>query len=140
MGWNEPQTWVDGVSIVDADTLNRQVRDNLRELAPATGWSFPALLNGWANYDAARPARYRKDAGVVSIGGLIKAGTVSTATTGNAFTLPPGFRPQYQLFLGVIVAGGALGVVEIYPTGDVRCEVGANGYFALDDLRPFRAA
>lgn len=52
-------------------------------------WTTPgSLLNGWVNYGAGTvPFRYRKVAGLVTVQGTIKSGSVNTV-----FQLPAGYR------------------------------------------------
>jgi hypothetical protein len=75
----------------------------------------PVYQNGWVGFDAARPARFRKDpAGFVHIEGVVKSGTAN----GIAFTLPVGYRPLRALNLSV-VSNGAPAFITVSTNGDV---------------------
>jgi hypothetical protein len=54
----------------------------------------PAFEDGWSNYGAFAPARFRKLAtGVVTVQGLVKRATLP-ASQSTIFTLPVGYRPH----------------------------------------------
>lgn len=75
----------------------------------------PPFQNSWVNYDAARPARFRKyPNGKVRLWGLIKNGGIGA----SAFTLPSSHWPQQEGYYAAAVSGG-LGTVIVGATGMV---------------------
>jgi hypothetical protein len=106
------------------------------ELPRAGDWIAPTLLNSWVNFGGGfNNAGYYKDPfGVVRLRGMVKSGVVGNAV----FNLPAGYRPaNEELF--VAISNGALGRVDVYPSGDVGATSGSNAWFSLDGLT-FRAA
>jgi hypothetical protein len=82
-----------------------------------TKWYTPTLLNGWVNYSSTyAPARYRKINGMVEIQGLIKDGTATSGT--DLFTLPVGFRPQYQ-HIFTTMSNSAIARVDVKTDGTI---------------------
>ena len=104
-------------------------------LPSVDGWAAPALLSSWVNFSASyNPAGYFKDPwGVVHLRGVLRSGTVGA----SSFTLPAGYRPANIEKLAT-VSNGAMGTIEIYPSGDLTLIAGSNVYFSLDALT-FRA-
>jgi hypothetical protein len=108
---------------------------------PQQAWAAPVFQNGWGNYTlapdtASTPAGYFMDSvGLVHLRGKISGGTVGAVM----FTLPTGLRPTYTTSL-MCLSNGALGVVAVLPSGDVKCVSGSAVYMLLDglalDVRP----
>ncbi|NOV28012.1 hypothetical protein E5S69_31495 [Cupriavidus necator] len=99
-------------------------------------WIAPTLLNSWVNFGGGfNNAGYYKDlSGVVHLRGMVKSGVIGNAV----FNLPAGYRPaNEELF--VAISNGALGRVDIYPSGDVGATSGSNSWLSLDGMT-FRAA
>lgn len=135
MTWHTPRTWRPGdvARNLTARVLNSELRDNLQYLynrlivgaGDATGGVWVnvsggiGFLNSWADQGGTTaPAQYRIDAGWVSLRGSITGGTTGTSV-GTAFTLPTGYRPQYdQTFCA---ASGLTGNGHIFvrPSGNV---------------------
>jgi hypothetical protein len=59
----------------------------------------------------------------------VKNGTVNTVI----FTLPNGFRPGYESWQPVQIAGG-IGYVGFYANGEVKHSASSNTYFAFDGV------
>jgi hypothetical protein len=76
--------------------------------------------------------RFRKDsAGCVTVEGLL---TGVTAGSTAMFTLPPGYRPVYNLIFQASVNGTAPAQIKISTTGDVTLTTSVSGYVSLDQL------
>lgn len=94
--------------------------------------SQPAFENSWVNYDTStfHGARFWKDpTGQVHLEGVIKSGTIPA----TAFTLPVGYRPSNG-HLFVVISNGAIGRVDVAPTGNVVVQAGNNTYVSLDGI------
>ncbi len=91
-------------------------------------WSTPTFTNGWVNFGGTEAvARYHKDAlGYVHIEGLIKSGTMNNV----AFTLPTGYRPEYNLNI-ITVSNDAFAKLQITSGGAVIPMLGSNTWFSL---------
>lgn len=100
-----------------------------------TGWWTSPLENGWVAYDTSRfPApQYIKDAdGVVTLRGLLRAGTTTYGTT--IMTLRPGYRPDHQLIFSVDSSETA-GRIDVNPDGTVVVREGiAANWTSLDSI------
>ncbi|MFW5436366.1 hypothetical protein [Paenibacillus apiarius] len=85
-------------------------------------WIKPTLLNGWTHYQSwYANCAYSKNAGVVTIRGLVKAGTQTPGT--YLFILPKGFRPKEQILFSQLTSAGSTNpspiTIEITPSGGV---------------------
>ncbi|MFA5172748.1 MAG: type II secretion system protein [Sulfuriferula sp.] len=100
-----------------------------------TGWTALPLVNGWTWYSAtgifATPAYNKAADGVVSLKGLITAGTATSGTV--IANLPVGYRPKAQLLFEV-ANNGAAGRVDILANGQVQILTGGNTWLALDSI------
>jgi hypothetical protein len=69
-------------------------------------WIVPTLANGWVDYSSsAAPASYLLDElGFVHFRGNIKNGVTAAQTT--LFTLPRGYRPQYNQYFTAVTNDG----------------------------------
>lgn len=93
-------------------------------------WQTPTLAGAWANTGSGfSVAGYYKQDGVVHLRGNLSSGT------GTIFTLPVGYRPQYQIVSGAVATGG--GQVQISTSGVVSLTTGT-APISLDGLS-FRA-
>jgi len=124
--------------------LGPYIREELRKielsiesvLSVPPNWSYPPLLNGWLDYDAANwmTARYYKSPlGIVYIQGLIKSGPLPSI----AFVLPTGYRPGNNVLLSTISANGGtemLSRLDIRANGDVVPISGGNTYFSICNI------
>lgn len=91
-------------------------------------WQTPTLTNGWVEYSASYPVRYRKDDfGIVHMSGIIKSGT------GVPLTLPVGYRPAQTTFLA-INAGATFGLLYISTDGAMQITAGGNTQISLQDI------
>ncbi len=75
--------------------------------------------------------RFRKDrAGTVHISGQIKDGTISCVDAAGVFTLPAGYRPTSDRFLGIVTTNGmnavAPGSAVVLASGSVNIRAGLN--------------
>lgn len=140
---NQPTTHVQHLTAETLDVVRRLVlrdelivtRDtNVRRIG-RTG--EPGFENAWVNYGpATAPAGYWKDAlGVVHLQGLIKSGTVGSA----AFTLSPGFRPDFQHVFSS-VSNGVIGRVDVFADGTVVPVLPSSNVWVTLDGISFRPA
>lgn len=96
--------------------------------------SRPLFKNAWVNFGGNyAPAGFYKDPwGYVHLRGTIKTGAATTV----AFTLPPGYRPEFEKNFACDNAGG-YGMVIVAANGDVTGYVG-NVALSLNNIN-FRA-
>lgn len=107
-------------------------------------WITPTLINGWTVYasGAYAPVKYAKDdSGVVYVVGLVAAGSNNLNT--DIFTLPVGYRPEYEQIHNNQASNGDFRV-DVTPGGLVQA-VGieihtGNATFWLDIHMVFKAA
>jgi hypothetical protein len=107
--------------------------------AAQPAWTAPSLLNSWVNYSAAYSAAgYFKDTlGIVHIRGLVKSGTSGTAVM---FTLPVGYRPEYQSIFPASMNPDVFSEIQITTGGNVFANpTGSTTWTCLDGIT-FRAA
>ena len=91
--------------------------------------------NGWLAYGSGyNPPGFMLDAnGFVWLRGMLKSGTMSQP----AFTLPPGYRPEFAQLFGT-VSNSLIGRVDVNTNGAVIPALGSNSWITLDGLA-FRA-
>lgn len=90
----------------------------------------PALTNAWVQVTS-QPARFYKDAfGIVRMAGALQSGTIAQ----TMFTLPPGYRPPYQLIFPVRAGGSTVGTVIVNTDGTIKHETGTNTLICLDNI------
>jgi type II secretory pathway pseudopilin PulG len=99
--------------------------------AQAGAWSNLTLLNGWARYPGFAAPQYTKASdGIVSLRGLITAGTAGTTVA----VLPPGDRPSATLIFDV-ANSGHLARVDVGSNGNVvLLDGGDNTWLALESI------
>ncbi|MBC7868583.1 hypothetical protein H7X69_00165 [Candidatus Saccharibacteria bacterium] len=98
------------------------------------GWTTPVLQNGWVAFPGWSTPRYTKSAdGMVVVKGLIQSGTTTSGTV--LTTLPPGYRPNERLLMG-ISSQNVFGRVDVLPSGEIIAVVIpiANGWISLDSV------
>lgn len=139
--WHQPKSWRPGdPQRLTGTILNYELRDELLYLyenlsgilPPVQAWiDIVTFDNSWVNYSSTyAPAGYYKDPwDVVHLRGMIKDGTVG-AINGTAFTLPAGYRPEYDLKFAVS-SDNAFGEVQVRPAGYVVMLTGSNVFFDL---------
>lgn len=90
-------------------------------------WTTPLLQNSWSDYSTSyASAGYTKTStGVVVLKGLIKR-TGSVVANEILFTLPQGYRPQYQLMFNQNITDYGTATVYIDPAGNVRAGTSTN--------------
>ena len=94
----------------------------------------PVFENGWINYSSAyNSAGFYKSMGRVYLKGLIKTGSVGN----TAFTLPEGYRPEYENLFSVL-SNGAAGRVDIFADGTVKPITPSNNTWVQLDGISFR--
>jgi hypothetical protein len=102
-------------------------------------WISPTMLNSWVNYDDGiqySVCQYMKDEmGFVHFRGLIKSGTVGSATP--VFVLPVGYRPDKRLGI-VTISNNTVGQIDVFADGKVSAIVGSNVWITLVGIM-FRA-
>jgi hypothetical protein len=101
-------------------------------------WANGVYQNGWATYNLSvfGPARYMKDDdGTVHLEGLVATGTIGT----TIFTLPPGYRPEYQQLVATSTNPNVYARCDITQAGFVQASTGSNVWFSLDGIS-FKAA
>ena len=98
-------------------------------------WRIPTLLNSWQNYGGSfnRIGYFKDSQGIVHLKGLVRNGTSNLI-----FNLPSGYRPS-GTEIYVVIAGNAIGRVDINSSGAVSRVVGSATYISLDSIT-FRAA
>jgi hypothetical protein len=102
------------------------------------------LQNGWTNAAfGATTAGVEEQSGVIHF-----KGAIATGTTGQAFTLPAGFRPSTNVYIPVDLCGATKGRLFIQPSGAVtvfaensfssaQCFTSLDGAsFTLSDFTP----
>lgn len=104
-----------------------------------SGGSAPAFQNSWINYDNTwESCAFRKDtSGYVHLKGLVKSGTIGTATA--IFILPVGYRPRTgRAMIFCCQTNQTIGRINIRNAtgneGYVCCEVGNNAWVSLDGI------
>lgn len=98
------------------------------------GSGEPAFLNSWVNHTVGTytACGFRKDAdGFVHLQGLIKSGTVGDGTP--PFQLPVGYRPLYSIHMA-IASNSLFGNIRISNDGNVRIQLGNNGWVSFDGI------
>jgi hypothetical protein len=78
----------------------------------------PAWQNSWIHADTAKPVSFFLDPnGIVRFRGEAEGGDDGTI----AFTLPVGYRPEFQMsFVGTSATGDRISRLQVDPNGDVR--------------------
>lgn len=108
-------------------------------IATAQAWvAVGTFTNSWVNAASRVAAAYYKDKhNKVWLKGQISTGTVSTTSTGVAFTLPTGYRPDFNRLFSIASRDGSgpvLGEAEVLTTGEVRINYGNNTLVSLDGI------
>lgn len=105
----------------DAEVLVRQLQGAVTSLDAPEAWRLvgtagqPAFQNGWSNTTGtSQPMRFYKDGqGRVWVEGRVKNGVNATA----AFTLPTGYRPDFDIYSVTLGQGFAVGYAAALTTG-----------------------
>lgn len=94
--------------------------------------------NGWAwrNYgNGYQPVGFWKDrAGIVHLEGVAELYGGAGGGQPAAFILPDGYRPNYIRQFAIIAAANTLKLVNVYPDGRVRPDLGGAGLAPLDGI------
>lgn len=86
----------------------------------------PAFLNSWVAFNSDGVKFIKDAAGVVHIQGRAKNGS----PTADIFTLPKGYRPEFDLHFATETAA-AIGEIHVHPDGDIHHNAGATTDFSL---------
>lgn len=102
----------------------------------SANWIAPTLTHSWVNYGAPfAPAGYRrKSDNIIRLRGVVRNGIIDLDGDNPIFTLPVGFRPEYQHIYGPSGGGSVLCRVDVTTDGKVFCAAGNNSYVSLDDI------
>lgn len=123
-----------GVSVVQGSTITLWCDGTNVNAGVSVGpWQSPTLLNGWMSYGApyAPPSYCIDNLGTVRLRGVVKSGTVGTATP--VFKLPVGCIPPYEAIFA-IQSAGTIGQLLVDASGNVMVGAGSNTYVALDGV------
>lgn len=120
---------------VDTDEPDVDTSEAVRLVGTA---GEPALAANWSLYAAGWQAIgfYKTTTGVVFLQGMMKK-SVAISAGEVLFTLPVGYRPLATCLFNVQSAG-ALGRVDVGPTGSVVVQAGSNVWLSLAGIN-FRA-
>lgn len=104
-------------------------------------WKAPGLYNGWTNTGSGyNPAGYYKDVlGIVRLRGRMSWQDTESTYSTTIFTLPPGYRPEYQESFGRIRSPDRMRLLYILPNGNVVLPGSSCDGVSLDGIT-FRAA
>ena len=92
-------------------------------------WIAPTLQNSWVNFGGGyRPAGYKLEGKTVTLRGLIKDGTTTSATT--LLTLPAGYRPSIAELFNARTSVGSI-AVEVHANGVVYFAGAASSWLSL---------
>jgi hypothetical protein len=117
-----PDNWVP-VAQKNGDTQSFIWGDGV-ETGP---WLTPTLSSPWTVYGSGyMPPRYKRQAGIVYIEGLVRGSTTGALITGTIFTLPVGYRPDTGNRICITHASGGVTDLRIYTSGVVS----VSGYLA----------
>ena len=89
----------------------------------------PAFQNSWVNYAGGFDTVffYKDNMSRCWLQGMIKSGSVPS----TVFTLPIGYRPLGGQQIFNVISNGALGRVDVLPSGDVYVNTGNAAYVSL---------
>jgi hypothetical protein len=93
-------------------------------------WTYPAILNGWQEYNTTNYGniRYRKIAGgMVMVDGMVKNGPLGYNASQAVFMLGVGYRP----FRRLVLTGACVN------QGDCRLNVDPDGTFSVPTGDPY---
>jgi hypothetical protein len=93
------------------------------DLQQSEDWIAPSsFTNSWDEYDGTNlPVLYKKlKDNIVLLQGSLSSGTVSTTSTGDAFTLPIGYRPIRNQYFICVADTSYAATILILTTGEVR--------------------
>ena len=140
---SDPVSFISSLTVDELRVVRKLTVEDEAAFSASNTWRVfgstggPALTNGWVAYGApyAKPAALKDALGFVNLTGVAKSGTVGSALT----TLPPGFRPPFDLVVAVI-SNGALGRVDVLANGQIiPMSPSSNASVVLDNIR-FKAA
>lgn len=133
MAWTLPRVWVAG-EVPQSAELNK-IAANINFLRGDAAWTAPTMNSPWANYGGAfAPAGYRKKGDRVHLRGLVQGG----ATASTIFTLPTGYRPDYNVAIQT-TSNDLSARVGISSGGVVTFDAGSSGGWVCLDPVAFTA-
>jgi hypothetical protein len=101
-----------------------------------------SMSNSWVSYDNGvsftTPAYRRSFLGQVYLKGLVKSGTVSYTSTGQALQLPAGYRPNKTMIF-IVMSNDTVGQVRIGADGWIIITPPSNSAWVSFDGISFRA-
>lgn len=97
--------------------IGKNVLDGVSSIE-ASPYRAPTLAGGYVA--GSPPPGYRRSSdGTVYLHGYVHSGTINA----TMFTLPTGFRPDFELRIPVVDIAGTVGFVRIFATGEVSCSL-----------------
>ncbi|MGH1107320.1 hypothetical protein [Bacillus paranthracis] len=125
--------WVSDVNGTQIIRVNTGSAGGYGEMIGRPFTQVTAFTNGWADYGAFGPVAYTKDAaGFVVLQGLLRG---NSGTTGSAFQLPAGFRPNTTLIFNAINGVNGNSRLDINADGTVVMQGGAPDFCSLNGVR-----
>ncbi|MFZ2991929.1 MAG: hypothetical protein WA087_03650 [Candidatus Saccharimonadales bacterium] len=99
--------------------------------ASYTGWTSMVMQNSWVLYAAgfSTPQYTKASDGLVTIHGLVKAGTVGSTIA----TLPVGYRPSARAIFST-ASNSAVARLDIDSSGNIIAVSGTNIWFSMDGI------
>ncbi len=91
----------------------------------------PAFENGYSNDPYGTGVAFRKD---LLTNTVHFKGTAQGSTTGIIFTLPEGYRPESDIYVGMVSSGPTATRMDIHSDGSVINENGGYSWFAFEGL------
>lgn len=97
--------------------IGKNVLDGVSSIE-ASPYRTPTLAGGYVA--GSPPPGYRRTSdGVVHLHGYVHSGAINA----TMFTLPTGFRPDFERRIPVVDIAGTVGFVRIFTTGEVSCSL-----------------
>ena len=82
--------------------------------------SVSSFLNGWAEHPTYTVRFKKRKDGIVVLEGLITSGTVDSTSSGYAFQLPTGYRPERNFIVQVGTASSGRAEIRVLTDGYVQ--------------------
>jgi len=125
--------WVSDVNGTQVIRVNTGSAGGYAEIISRPFTQVTAFTNGWAQYGGFGGVAYTKDAaGFVVLQGLLRG---NSGTSGSAFQLPAGFRPNTTLIFNAINGFNGSSRLDINADGTVVMQGGAPDFCSLNGVR-----